>query len=67
MDKKEILDLVKNELLKEGYSPEEITYSISRANVIISGSVVTANYSNGVVDVWDIVMKPYLVHRNEIT
>lgn len=66
MDIKEILALVEKELLKEGYPQEEVKDSLSKATIIITESVVTANYDNGVFDVWDIVMKPSLVHRNKI-
>lgn len=66
MDTTQILALVEKELLKEGYPPEEVTDSLSKATVIITETVVTANYDNGAFDVWDIVMKPTLVHRNKI-
>ena len=66
MDTKEILALVEKELLKEGYPPEEVADSLSKATIIITESVVTVTYDNGVFDVWDIVMKPTLAHRNKI-
>ena len=66
MDIKEILALVEKELLKERYPAEEVKHLLSNGTITITESVVTANYDNGVFDVWDIVMKPSLVHRNKI-
>ena len=67
MDAKQILGLIENQLLTEGYPQEEVKYMISKARVIITESVVTATYENGAVDVWYIEMKPVLVHRSSVT
>lgn len=60
-----ILPLIQKELLKDGYTLQEVLDSLSKANISINDKLVAVTYDNGMVDEWDIIIIPKLIFRNK--